>query len=208
MNAPTASTILISLAAGGLCGYLSCAHHPNSSFTRSTRDVFSDEYVTPPDTFSRIKNIRNSLDSLGTRVALGMTGTLAAYDGLPRTSESERRKAEQVLERTIDSGEAAMQEFQGTQQEPVVAQAFLRALRKAGRFNRWVDVYLKQVYTHPTDPIVCDLANEAIKISRMVGQQQRVLEALSHVIASPIEFAGRTEVQTALTSAICLSQCR
>jgi hypothetical protein len=196
------STVLVALAAGGLSGYWLRAHNPDSSLVLSTKDLLSDEYVSPPDTFSRIKNTRNALDSLTTQAALGITDTLATYDGLPRTSESDRRKADEVLQRAIRAGQAAMQEFDGTPQQLVIAPGFLRALRIAGQFNRWVDVYLKTLYTHPTASILCNLAHDAVKIGKLCGQQQQVLEALRYVSACPAEFAGRAEVQAAFTSAL------
>jgi hypothetical protein len=195
------STVLAAFAAGGFAGYWFRAYNSDSSLVLSTKDLLSDEYVTPPDTFSRIKNTRNALDSLSTRVALGITDTLAAHDRLPRTSEVEKKKAQEVLERAIRAGQAAMQEFEGTPQQLVIVPAFLRALRVAGQFNRWIEVYVQTLYTHPTDPVLCSLGQDAVKIGKLCGQLQEVLEALRYVSACPAEFAGRAEVQAALTSA-------
>jgi len=202
MNTRTVISItLLAFGVGGLCGYMSRVRSTDSSLVLSTKDLLSDEYVTPPDTFSRIKNTRNALDALSTRAALGITETLAAYDSLPRTSESERRKSEEILARAIHASEGAMQEFEGTPQQLVIVPTFLRALRMAGQFNRWIELYVQTLYAHPTHAVVSNLANDAAKISQVSGQQQQVLEALRYVIASPAEFEGRAEVQAALTSA-------
>jgi hypothetical protein len=193
--------ILVVFAAGGLFGYLFRARNTDASLVLSIKDVITDEYIAPPDTFSRVKNTKYAFDSLSTRVAIGITDAIAAYDRLPRTSESEIKTAGQVLARALHAGEAAMLDFEGTEQQAIIAQAFLHALRKAGEFNRWVEVYTKALYTHPTHRALCGLASEAIKISKAAGQQQRVLDALTYVLASPAEFAGRTAIQAALASA-------
>jgi hypothetical protein len=94
-----------------------------------------------------------------------------------------------------------VREFEGTEQQPVVAQGLLLALKKAGRFDRWTEVYLKMLYEHPTDSVVSRLADEALKISRLAGQQHRVLEALTYLSAFPAKFAGKPTIQAALDAA-------
>jgi hypothetical protein len=202
MNARTVlSIVLLSFGAGGLCGYVFRLHSTDSSLVLSAKDVLTDEYVTSPDTFSRVKNTRNALDSLSTQVALGITESLVAYDRLPRTSESEKKKAQQVLERAIHAGESAMKEFEGTEQQLTITRVFLSALREAAEFHRWIQVYTTAFYAHPTDGALCHLAGDAIKISQAAGQQRQVIEALRYALAFPAEFAGRAEIQAALTSA-------
>jgi tetratricopeptide (TPR) repeat protein len=195
------STILLAVGAGGLSGYFLRAQKAESSLVVSVQDVINAEYLAPPDTFSRIKNTRNALDSLSTRVQIGISDALMAYKQNPRNNESEKKKAEQVLERAIQAGEAAMQEFEGTGQQLGITHLFLRVLREAGQFNRWLEVYTSALYIHPTDLALCHLAGDAVKISRAAGQQQQVIEALRYALAFPADFAGRAEVQAALTSA-------
>jgi hypothetical protein len=195
------SIILFSFAAGGAVGYLLRAQKTDGSLVVSAKDFITEEYLAAPDTFSRIKNTRNSLDSLSIRLGIGITDALAAYDRLPKTNEAERRKADEVLDRALHTAEAAMREFEGTQQQWVVATVFLEALRKAGRLDRWIEVYIETLYRCPTHPAVSNLANDAVKIGRLAGQELRVLEALRYVSASPAEFSGRAEVEAALDSA-------
>jgi len=195
------SIIFLSFAAGGACGYLLRAQKTDGSLVVSAKDIVTEEYLAAPETFSRTKNTKNTLDSLSIRVGIGITDSLSIYDQLPKTSESENRKAGEILDRAINAGEVAMREFEGTQQQLVIATAFLGALRKAGRFDRWIEVYVETLYRCPTHPVVSELANDAVKIGKLAGQEQRVLEALKYVSASPAEFTGKAEIQAALDSA-------
>jgi hypothetical protein len=48
---------------------------------------------------------------------------------------------------------------------------------------------------------VARFANDAVKISKLAGQEKRVLEALKYLSAFPAEFAGRAEILVALDTA-------
>lgn len=203
------SIILLSLASGGAGGYLLRAQKTDGSLVLSLKDAVQEEYLAPPDSFSRVKNTKSTLHGLSERLRIGIMDAVLEYDRLPKGSESEGRKAEQVLERAIHAAEAATQEFEGTEQQLEVAQGLLIALQKAGHFDRWTEVYLKALYEHPTHPVVSRLANEAVRISNMAGRQKPVLEALAYLSAFPAEFAGRAEIEAALNSVCpCLSQVR
>src|SRR5215467_6582002 len=144
--------ILLSLAIGGAGGYLLRAQKTDGSLVLSIKDAFREEYLAPPDSFSRVKNTKSALDVLSVRLGAGIMDAISAYDRLPKGSESERRKAEQVLERAIQAAERAMQEFEGTEQQCELARCLLIALQKAGRFERWTEVYVKALQEHPTHP--------------------------------------------------------
>jgi len=203
------SLILLSLAAGGAGGYLLRAQRTNGSLVLSLKDAVQEEYLAPPDSFSRIKNTRNSLDALSARLAMGLMDALGAYDRLPKSNEADKKQTEQVLERAIRAAEAAEQEFEGTEQQLEIVPVLLVALQKAGRFDRWTEVYLKTLYEHPTHDVVARFATDAVKISKLAGQERRVLEALECLGAFPVEFAGKAEILTALgTVGPCFSQRR
>lgn len=167
----------------------------------SVKDVVREEYLAPPDSFSRVKNTRNSLEALSARLGVGILDGIVAYDRLPRNTELEKRKAARVLERAIQTAEAAMQEFEGTEQQLELTPNLFHALQKAGRYDRWTEVYVKTLYEHPTHLVVSRFARDAVKNGELAGQRERVVEALSYLSAFPVEFAGRAEIEAALTSA-------
>lgn len=198
--------ILVAFAAGGLAGYLVRTQIGDASVVLSAKEVVTEEYLTPPDTFSKVRNTRNALDGLSARVEIGIREALAAYDRLPQTNAKEKSAAEQVLGRAIQAGEDAMEEFEGTEQQITIVQPLLHALRKGGRFDRWIELYTRALYTHPTHRAVCDLAVEAVKIGQASGQQQRVIEALRYADNSRTTFAGRAEIEAAVNSALALAK--
>src|SRR5512135_2993105 len=85
--------ILVCLASGGAGGYLLRAQKTDGSLVLSVKDVVREEYLAPPDSFSRVKNTRNALEALSARLGVGIIEGIVAYDRLPRSSESEKRKA-------------------------------------------------------------------------------------------------------------------
>jgi len=207
MRTRAAISIIVLSLASGAGGYLLRAQKTDGSLVLSLKDAMREEYLVPPDSFSRVKNTKSTLDALSARFGFGIMDAILAYTRLPKSSASEARKAEQVLEGAIHAGEAAMQEFEGTEQQLAVAQSLLLALQKAGRFDRWTEVYLKALYEYPTHPVVSRFANEAVRISKLAGKQKQVLEALAYLSAFPAEFAGRVEIEAALSSVCpCLSQ--
>ena len=155
--------ILLSLAAGGAGGYLLRAQRTDGSLVLSLKDAMKEEYLAPPDSFSRVKNTRNSLDALSARLGVGIMDAMVAYDRLSKSSEADRKQAEEVLERAIRAAESAELEFEGTEQQLEIVPVLLVALQKAGRVDRWTEVYLKTLYEHPTHGVVARFANDAVK---------------------------------------------
>ena len=201
------SIILLSLVAGAAGGYWLRAQRTDGSVVLSLKDAMKEEYLAPPDSFSKIKNTRNSLDALSERLGMGIMDALLAYDRLPKSSEAERKQAEQALEHAIRAAEAAEQEFEGTEQQLEITQVLLVALQKAERFDRWTELYLKTLFTHPTHDVVARFANDAVKISKLAGQEKRVLEALECLSAFPAEYQGRAQILASLGDARpCFSQ--
>jgi hypothetical protein len=194
------SAILLTLISG-IAGYLLRAHKTDGSLVLSVRDVVKEEYLVPPDSFSRVENTKNALDGLCTRLRLGIQESTAAYDRLASNGGTSNSQAAVVLERAIRDAETAMREFEGTEPQLEVLQDYLRLLERAGRFDLWTQFYLKAMYEHPAHAVVSRLAKEALRIGELAGEQDQVLEALRYLSARPEEFAGRTEIQAALSSA-------
>lgn len=199
--------IALSLTGGGAGGYLFRAQKTDGSMVLSLKDAVQEEYLAPQDSFSRIKNTKNTLDALSLRSEIGIKDALLAYSQLPQTSEKERAEAKVVLERIISAAEEAVQEFEGTTQQVPVIQSLLLALEKAERFDRWTEVYLKALHEHPTHPLLAQLASDAVRNSNLAGQQERVLGALRYINAFGTELNGKKQIEVALRRASpCFSQ--
>jgi len=193
---------LISLVlVSGSAGYFLRAQRTDGSVVLLARDVVQEEYLVPPDSYSRVENTKNALDASCTRVRLGIQEATVAYDRLVGEGETSSRQAAEFLERTIRDAERAVREFEGTEQQLYVLQELLRLLDRAGHFDAWTQYYLKALYEHPTHTVVARFATEAVRISKLAGQQQQVLDALRRLTALPTEMAGRSEIEAALDSA-------
>jgi len=199
--------IALSVAGGAGGGYLVRAQRTDGSLVLSLNDAVQLEHLASQDTFSRVRNTRNTLDALSARSAIEIMDALRAHGQLPKNNDLERTKAREALEHIINAAEEAVQEFEGTAQQLQVTQSLLLALQRAERFDRWTEVYLKALYEHPSHPFVTRLANDAIKNSKRAGQQDRVFEALSILNAFGPTLEGKAHIEAALNAANpCLSQ--
>jgi len=196
-----AAISLIALAlVSGSAGYLLRAQRTDGSVVLLARDVVQEEYLVPPDSFSRVENTKNALNASCTRLRLGIQEATVAYDRLVGIGETSNRQAAELLERAIRDAGTAVRELEGTEQQLYVLQDLLRLLERAGRFDLWTQLYLKSLYEHPTHCIVPRFAREAVRISKLAGQQNQVLDALRWLTTRPAETAGRGEVGAALDS--------
>ena len=88
-----------------------------------------------------------------------------------------------------------MQEFEGTEEESSCAQDLFPSLKRAGRFDRCVEVLLKALYEHPTHPFVARFAKDAMAVARCGGREDEVLAGLRHLSAIPLNFEGKNAVE-------------
>lgn len=156
------------------------------------------EYFTPPESFSTIENAKRNLEGLCVRFRVELQGRRVAERlSVPRNATL-AQESEPHPEGAIRDLERGMLEFQGTEQELAIAEDLLRVLKQAGRFDRWIEVYLKALYEHPMNRVVASLAKEAISHGRAVGRERDVVAGLRHLIAIPLDFAGKEAVEAAL----------
>jgi hypothetical protein len=156
---------------------------------------------TTQNSFSEIENSKAGLEALSARFrmevqARRLAGISSASSAGVSGSASEPRIGEAIADL-----EWGMNEFAGTEQELCLAQELLLALKRANRFDRWVQVYLQMLYQHPTHPAVTRFIDSAIQISQLAGHEEEMLEALRYLNLSPIEFQGKENVQAALLRA-------
>lgn len=193
----TIAGILICLAVGGAGGYFFGAQKTEASLERSN----SVEFLVEPDTFSRVQNTKNMLDALSKQARTAILHAIGTYQQLPQDSESERKKAEEILDHIIHVSESAMREFDGTEQQTVVAQALLLALQEGGRYERWTEVYLKMLYEHPECPVIVTSAPNAVRFGKLAGQQNQVVAALVSLDCRPLDPVEKAIIREALESA-------
>jgi hypothetical protein len=195
---PLIWAVMLVLTAGG-AGYWLRAQRTGEVSVTQAWSIPPLDYLIGPDSFSRIKNARNSLQGLCLRLRLQVQNRLLAEHLFLGRRAVSRQTSEPRLEGAIRDLERGMQEFEGTEQDLYCAQDLLLALKTAGRFDRWIEVYLKALYEHPTHPLVACFAKDAIAFGIAAGRAEDVLAGLRHLSAIPLGFEGKARVQAILT---------
>jgi len=70
------SIIALSLAAGGAGGYLLRAQKMDGSMVLSLKDAVQEDYLASQDSFSRVRNTRNTLDAQSARYGIEIMDAL------------------------------------------------------------------------------------------------------------------------------------
>lgn len=186
--------VLIAVAAGAL-GYCAHARLRDSAMLPDSRHALRNGCVTGRS-FSEIHNTRAAVEELGTRYLLDVTARLqrAPCVNGGGTVPSQARG----LEEAILDLEEAMRSFRGTGQEFTVARVLLKALRNSERHDRWLEVYFEILYRHPTQPLIGNLAGEAVLAANAAGLEAKLVAGFEHVTAIPLEFETKERVRRAL----------
>jgi hypothetical protein len=191
---------MLILVSGG-AGYWVCDYRTNEASVLPERTMPPLEYFMPPESFSRIENAKMSLEGLCARWRLEIQTRRVADRAYAARNEARGQESEPHLEDAIRDLELGMQECEGTGQELELARDLLLALKKAGHSGRWIEVYLKALYSHPMHPVVASFAQEAVVHGRAVGREEDVLAGLRHLTEIPVIFDGKESIEAALIKA-------
>jgi hypothetical protein len=184
---------LLLVTAGGWAGYRSRPLEA-SDLVLSKEATPQVDYLIGAQSFSRIENTKTTLEGLCRRVCLEARTKLLT----PKYSGSSSSQETECLASVIRALEQGMHEFEGTEQELELVQELLVTLKRAEHFDRWLDVYLKTLYEHPTHPVPLHFAQEALAVSHAVGRQGEVLAGLRHLLTIPLDFDGKDGVAALL----------
>ena len=190
---------LILASAAGWAGYRLRDARIDTVLVSAASAVPGFEYLSPPESYSRIENTKRNLQTLCARLRLeAERDLLAESTGGGQTHPLNQSRH---LETAIGELERGLREFRGTEQEIEVAQDLFPILKSAGRFERWTQVYLQIVHERPTHPTVGRLAKEALAIARVSGREPQVLAAFEHLRTSPFDSENKEKIETALAEA-------
>jgi len=155
------------------------------------------EYYLSQDSFSEAENTKATLEALCQRFRTEIQAKRLADHQSVAQASTYNPISEPHLTNAIADLDQAMREFSGTEQEMEIAQDLLLALKKAGRYDRWLDVYLTALYEHPTLPVVSRFAGDALVIGKRCGETKRVRAGLDHLLEIPFDFKGRESIESA-----------
>jgi hypothetical protein len=195
--------LMAQLVPAAAIGYL--AH----CWTDRNHPAAAIEDLSSAPSFSEITNAKSAMrrlsfefmsDFLDAHV-LPVPGSLAAV-ARPGFNSDRVENARRYLEE-------GLAEFHGTEQESVVVRALLGLFSSSQDYERWLDLYLKVLYEHPTNGIAGLYAAQAVVAAKMTARQPQLLEGFDQLRRIPFEFAGRQQINGArivLAAGVLLSQ--
>jgi hypothetical protein len=160
--------------------------------------VHNLDYFITDESFSEVHNARAMLAGLSRKflTELRSRAWMESQDNNPK----QNRSAENLSSASglIVALEHGIEEFKGTEHELSLIPDLLRALKANGQFERWLEIYLATLYTHPTADLVVTFAREAVQMGTRAGRQEDVINGLRHVCSIPIEFPSKVNLQAAV----------
>jgi hypothetical protein len=165
------------LAAGAALGYFIgvTRHEPDASLGVNQK-VPLEAYFSE-QSFSEIENTKARLKALGLEF---ISDVRSRHDqaGAGTTSGPFRRNPAYALDPAgaIEELEWGLEQFRGTEQEMYLTQELLCVLKKQKLEDRWLDVYLTALYSHPADPLIARFTKDA-KLMSQARQRQPELTA-------------------------------
>ena len=160
--------------------------------------VHNLEYYITEESFSEVHNARGVLAGLSRKflTELRSRAWMESQDNRPKQNRSaENLSSASGLVTALEHG---IEEFKGTEHELSLIPDLLRALKANRQFERWLEIYLGTLYTHPTDDLVLTFARDALQMGALTGRQDDVVGALRHVCSIPIEFPSKLRLQSAV----------
>lgn len=190
--------VLVPVLAAGVGYYLGATRA--QAFSRLTAQAAVPlEYLVSARSFSEVDQARAGLEALAAqriqlaqRLILQETGVGHGSRGVQKT------RTERPVLAAIRLIEDGLAEFQGTGLEMRLLPTLLSALKRERLYDRWLQVYLRLLYAHPTHQLVGVLADEAVSISQAVGQQEAVAAAFCHLSSIPLEFRAKAQIERSL----------
>lgn len=191
-------TVLLPVVAGGIGYYAGAMREPAVTHLSGNATVALNQLVAA-DSFSEVAQARAVLGALADRyVEYAQMMITRDRTNLPVTHESHDPAGRRSRLAAIQVLEEAVAEFEGTGEELQLLPTLLHALKRAELHDRWLDVYLKALYEHPTHKLIGRLAAEAVLIGQTTCREAEVTAALRHVTAIPLEFESKAPIERCL----------
>jgi hypothetical protein len=147
----------------------------------------ASEYFVSEDSFSEVQNAKTTLNGISVRYITDLRA---------RTWRDQRMPKGET--RAISDLEHGVRELHGTSGEWVIAEELMLTLRRAGQYERWLDIYIDMLYRAPTEQVGGRLAALAIEAAAVSNRQAELIRAWEHVVANPLEFGSKAYIAAAL----------
>jgi len=185
--------VVFAIGLAGAAGYSAGAAH--GAWIMPVQRRIALEYFITEDSFSEIENTRAKLSALGcqylTEVRMRHHASALQGGGLARTANpayvSDVGHALVELEQGIE-------QFKGTEPELSLVQELLYLLKREQQQERWLDVYRRVLYEHPTAPVVRANLRFAQEMSARAGRQAEIAAACDFLGRIPIDFPAKHQI--------------
>jgi hypothetical protein len=154
------------------------------------------EYFFGTQSFSEVANAKAAFEALAKRWLTELRERRYAARLLTWSDKSPKRHPSdecQVACAIHDLGRG-IDEFQGTDHELAFVQDLLILLKSQGLYDRWLDLYFRLLYQHPTEDLVSVLAPDALAIACTADREQEMLNAFKHVTENPLVFGAKGQI--------------
>jgi hypothetical protein len=195
---PRIRTMLVCLTSSvlaALVGYVSGALHQDAVALLLAQQTPGIDYLSRTCSFSEVDSAKAYLEGVSNRWLIELRQRRYAAGLLPG---NRKRPNQQHSEQAINDLLGAIDEFQGTGQEFAFVEDLLAFLNGQEQRNRWVEVYTRLLYQHPTDFRTGALAQRAVAMARAVGREEDVLRAFQHLSDIPLDFGTKEQVSALL----------
>lgn len=191
---------LAALVVAGVAGYVVRVAQENTISRLEVRHVAGLEFYLSEPSFCEIENAKGTLDGACARVISELRArcnpSVLKFNG-----NRNPRDREVHVFYAIREVEANLERFKGTEQELVLTQELLLLLKHVRQYDRWLEVYLRTLYEHPTHRVVARFAEDAREIGQAAGQIGRVRSGFEHRAEIPIDWPGRALEQMECSAA-------
>lgn len=179
--------VLLSVGAGWVGYYAGAMREPVISTLPARGQVGLDYFLTVKS-FSEVEQARAVLEALAARY-VQQAQDLIAQEIMDRggVTAATATGGERPIRAAIRLLEEGLVEFEGTGPQMRLLPTLLYALKREGLHDRWLELYLRLLYEHPTHELVAELAPEAVSLSRAVGREQELAAGFQHVCGVPFD---------------------
>ena len=156
------------------------------------------DYQSPQST-SEIKNAQAALNTLAQQYLIKVkverrTMLSVSGAGLQAGSHPSTIREAQLIEQIV----YGISEFKGTEQELCLVQELLLLFESEKRLDRWLDVYLRALYEHPTEVRINRFVGEAVRISKATRREGELLAAFEYLDRIPFDFSAKDQARACL----------
>jgi hypothetical protein len=198
MHASILSFFAATALCAGLVGYSAGRLVEDAPSTLSKDAVVDSVLLTSSDSFSEVDQARSNLDALCLRYISHAQRRMLNEPKdsvLPVLNSAETTP---IVPESVAMLEDAAAGFRGTGTEPFAVRSLLQGLKRAQMHARWLEVYQDYTNRQPLEPLVCELAGEALRMAELTGRQSELIGTLVHLSRTPGPLQGRSQLSELL----------